>query len=243
MDTISAIWLDALVILVVTPVPWIAASIGYRRKCAESRVLEARLNLVLTEVEAAVSKLSDEGQGGEGRGPARRPVRAPALAEQTRSGYVYVVSNIGSFGSRDVVKIGLTGRLDPADRVRELGDASVPFAFELHAVIYSDDAPALERALHETFHRVRVNTRNCRKEFFRASLDDVERAVRRLAPGAVFLRDIETVDYREALQRRRKTLARAAAATKVAARFKAMRPDAPRRSDRLGSHELDDAPY
>ncbi|WP_084639703.1 GIY-YIG nuclease family protein [Kaistia adipata] len=239
MDTISAICLDALVILLVTPVPWIAVTLRFRRHCAESRDLEARLNLALAEVETVASKLRREGRGGEGRGPARRSARAPALAEVTRSGYVYVVSNIGSFGSRDVVKIGLTRRLDPADRVRELGDASVPFAFELHAVIYSDDAPALERALHNAFDRVRVNTRNCRKEFFRASLEDVERAVRRLAPGAVFLRDVSTVDYREARLRRQQTLARVAAATKVAARFKAMKPvdirlDNGSNADRLG---------
>ncbi len=67
--------------------------------------------------------------------------RAQAMAEKTRSGYVYIISNIGSFGE-EVVKIGLTRRLDPADRVRELGDASVPFVFDTHAIIYSDDAPA-----------------------------------------------------------------------------------------------------
>jgi hypothetical protein len=215
MATISAIWLDALVILVVTPVPWVAATLGFRRRRAEDRDFEARLNLALAEVQAAVSKLGDDGQGGAYRDrPAGRTARASALAQRTRSGFVYVVSNIGSFGS-DIVKIGLTRRLDPADRVRELCDASVPFAFELRAMIYSDDAPALERALHRAFHRVRVNTRNCRKEFFRVSPDDVEQAVRRLAPGAVLFRDIETVDYREALLRRQKAMARSAAATRA----------------------------
>ncbi|WP_230532710.1 DUF4041 domain-containing protein [Microvirga roseola] len=94
-----------------------------------------------------------------------RVERAQATAEKTRSGYVYIVSNIGSFGD-DVVKIGLTRRLDPADRIRELGDASVPFTFDTHAIIYSDDAPALERALHNEFEKYRVNAGNYRKELF-----------------------------------------------------------------------------
>lgn len=132
--------------------------------------------------------------------------RAQAMAEKTKSGYVYIISNIGSFGD-DVVKIGLTRRLDPADRVRELGDASVPFTFDTHAIIYSDDAPALERALHKEFEAVRINAQNFRKEFFRARIEEVEAAVTRLAPGAPFFRDVEAQDYRETLARRNATLA------------------------------------
>jgi uncharacterized coiled-coil protein SlyX len=128
--------------------------------------------------------------------------RAQAMAERTRSGYVYIISNIGSFGE-DVVKIGLTRRLDPMDRVRELGDASVPFIFDTHAIIYSDDAPALEHALHSEFEPTRVNAQNFRKEFFRAKLDDVEAAVKRLAPNAPFFKDIEAQEYHETLSRRR----------------------------------------
>jgi hypothetical protein len=100
------------------------------------------------------------------------------------------------------VKIGLTRRLDPADRIRELGDASVPFIFDTHAVIYSDDAPALERAIHTEFEPTRVNAQNRRKEFFRAKLDDVEATVKRLAPNAPFFKDIEAQDYRETLAKR-----------------------------------------
>ncbi len=122
--------------------------------------------------------------------------RAQAMAEITASGYVYIISNVGSFGP-DVVKIGLTRRLDPTDRVRELGDASVPFVFDTHAMIYSDDAPALERALHLEFEDRRVNVANYRKEFFRVGLDEVEAAVARLAPGASFFRDIEAQEYME----------------------------------------------
>ncbi|MEY9768587.1 hypothetical protein ABIA14_000864 [Sinorhizobium fredii] len=131
--------------------------------------------------------------------------RAQAMAEKTRSGYVYIISNVGSFGA-DVVKIGLTRRLDPTDRIRELGDASVPFVFDTHAIIYSDDAPTLERALHTEFEPVRVNAQNYRKEFFKATLDEVETAVSRLAPDASFFKDVEAQDYRETLAKRRSTL-------------------------------------
>ncbi len=135
-----------------------------------------------------------------------RVERAQAMAEKTRSGYVYIISNIGSFGE-EVVKIGLTRRLDPADRVRELGDASVPFTFDTHAIIYSDDAPTLERALHNEFQKTRINAQNYRKEFFRVSIDQVEAAVTRLAPGAPFFKDIEAQEYRETLARRNAMLA------------------------------------
>ena len=137
-----------------------------------------------------------------------KAARAQAMAERTSSGYVYIISNVGSFGE-DVVKIGLTRRLDPLDRVKELGDASVPFVFDTHAIIYSDNAPALERALHATFELQRINTRNVRKEFFRVSLSEVEDAVRKLAPAAPFFRDIEAQEYRETVSRRQAALASA----------------------------------
>jgi hypothetical protein len=131
--------------------------------------------------------------------------RAQAMAEKTRSGYVYVISNVGSFGEQ-VVKIGLTRRLDPSDRIRELGDASVPFLFDVHAIIYSDNAPTLERALHNEFDSARINLQNYRKEFFRVSVDDVEQALARLAPGAPFFKDVEAQEYRETLARRNAAL-------------------------------------
>lgn len=131
--------------------------------------------------------------------------RARAMAELTKSGYVYIISNIGSFGD-DVVKIGLTRRLDPEDRVRELGDASVPFSFDTHAMIYSDEAPALEAALHRTFADRRVNGTNLRKEFFRVGMDEVEEAVRRLAPTASFFKDREAQEWHETLARRNEAL-------------------------------------
>lgn len=127
--------------------------------------------------------------------------RARAMAEMTKSGYVYIISNVGSFGE-DVVKIGLTRRLDPDDRVRELGDASVPFGFDTHAMIYSEAAPALEGALHKEFADRRINMSNFRKEFFRVSLDEVEAAVARLAPEAGFFKDREAQEWHETLARR-----------------------------------------
>ncbi len=132
--------------------------------------------------------------------------RAQAMAERTKTGFVYVISNVGSFGE-DVVKIGLTSRLDPADRVRELGDASVPFIFDTHAMIYSEEAPALEAALHAEFGNQRVNGANMRKEFFRARLEDVEEAVRRLAPDAEFHKEIEAQEFRETMAKRKEQLA------------------------------------
>lgn len=131
--------------------------------------------------------------------------RARAMAEMTKSGYVYIISNIGSFGE-DVVKIGLTRRLDPDDRVRELGDASVPFSFDTHAMIYSDEAPVLEAALHKEFADRRINTSNFRKEFFRVSLEEIEEAVTRLAPKASFFKDREAQEWHETLARRNASL-------------------------------------
>lgn len=131
--------------------------------------------------------------------------RAQSMAQLTKSGYVYIISNIGSFGS-DVVKIGLTRRLDPQDRVRELGDASVPFTFDTHAIIYSEDAPTLERALHQRFSDNRINVTNIRKEFFRVTLDEVENAIKELAPDAPFFKDIEAQEFHETMSLRKNKL-------------------------------------
>lgn len=94
-----------------------------------------------------------------------------------KAGYVYVISNIGSFG-RDVYKIGMTRRLEPQDRVDELGDASVPFNFDVHAMIFSDDAPALEAALHRAFEDKKVNMVNHRREFFHVTLNEIKKVIK-----------------------------------------------------------------
>ena len=95
-----------------------------------------------------------------------------------RAGYVYIISNIGSFGE-NIYKIGMTRRLEPMDRVDELGDASVPFAFDVHAMIFSDDAPALEAALHRAFDNKKVNMINTRREFFHVTLEEIEEVVKK----------------------------------------------------------------
>ncbi|MGJ8694426.1 MAG: DUF4041 domain-containing protein, partial [Thalassotalea sp.] len=122
--------------------------------------------------------------------------RAKSLAQQTKIGHVYVISNIGSFGE-DVYKIGMTRRLEPLDRVRELGDASVPFIFDVHAMIHSDDAPALESALHKKFDLKRLNLVNSRKEFFRVNLAEIEKEVSNISPDAEFIETAEARDYRK----------------------------------------------
>lgn len=94
-----------------------------------------------------------------------------------KAGYVYVISNIGAFGE-NVYKIGMTRRLDPQERVDELGDASVPFRFDVHAMIFSDDAPALEAALHRAFEDKKLNMVNQRREFFKVTLDEIKQVVR-----------------------------------------------------------------
>ncbi len=105
--------------------------------------------------------------------------RAISQAQLTKSGHVYVISNIGSFGE-NVYKIGMTRRIDPMDRVKELGDASVPFPFDVHAMIYCENAPELENRLHKQFDDRRLNKINNRKEFFRVSLDEIGNAVREI---------------------------------------------------------------
>lgn len=95
-----------------------------------------------------------------------------------RAGYVYIISNIGAFGE-NVYKIGMTRRLNPQDRVDELGDASVPFKFDVHAMIFSDDAPALEAALHRAFEDKKLNMVNQRREFFNVTLDEIKEVVRK----------------------------------------------------------------
>ncbi len=124
--------------------------------------------------------------------------RAISRAQLTKSGHVYIISNIGSFGER-VYKIGLTRRLEPLDRVKELGDASVPFAFDVHAMIYSENAPELEAILHQEFKATRLNQVNFRKEFFQVELEDIEKKVRSEHEEIEFTKVAEAKEYRETL--------------------------------------------
>lgn len=130
-----------------------------------------------------------------------RKERAIARAQITKSGFVYVISNIGSFGER-VYKIGMTRRLEPMDRIYELSSASVPFPFDLHAMLYSDNAPELEYSLHKLFENRRLNLANPRREFYRdVELDEVEQFVRTKGLSAQFIKIPEAREYRETLVR------------------------------------------
>lgn len=127
-----------------------------------------------------------------------RKAKAIARAQLTRSGYVYVLSNIGTMG-KNRYKIGMTRRLEPLVRVAELGDASVPFPFDVHAMIFSEDAPALENALHQHFHSRRVNMVNLRKEYFDVTLDEICEAVGKHHGLVTFLLEPPADQYRETL--------------------------------------------
>lgn len=127
-----------------------------------------------------------------------RSQRAQSMAQQTRAGHVYIISNEGSFGE-SVFKIGMTRRLDPMDRVRELGDASVPFSFDVHAMIWSDDAPGLERAMHMEFVKTQLNKINPRKEFFRIGIGALREAVERRGIDASWTMAAAAAEYRESL--------------------------------------------
>ena len=113
-----------------------------------------------------------------------------------KAGNVYIISNLGSFGE-DVFKIGMTRRLNPQERIDELGNASVPFRFDVHSFIFSDDAVGLEARLHEELNNKRVNKVNLRKEFFRVSMDELEELVNSIDPTAEFNRTILAEEFRQ----------------------------------------------
>jgi hypothetical protein len=120
---------------------------------------KAKLNSKIEELQQRIAEIEEK-------------KRAISQAMLTKTGHVYIISNVGSFGE-NVYKIGMTRRLEPMDRVKELGDASVPFPFDVHAMIRTSDAPALENALHKHFDMRRLNLENQRKEFFHVSIDEI----------------------------------------------------------------------
>ena len=136
-----------------------------------------RLQLLLAEAEA-------------------KGIRALSMAQQTKTGHIYVISNLGSFGD-DVYKIGMTRRLEPFDRVKELGDASVPFPFDVHMMISCEDAPKLENILHRALHRKRLNRVNLRKEFFRVGFDEIRQIVEANHGEVAYEATAEALQYRE----------------------------------------------
>jgi hypothetical protein len=124
--------------------------------------------------------------------------RAMSQAQLTKSGYVYIISNIGSFGD-SVYKVGMTRRLEPMDRIYELGDASVPFDFDVHALIYSDNAPELENTLHKRLELKRINMIDKRAEFFETDINEIESIVNELNLKIPLIKIAEAKEYRESL--------------------------------------------
>ena len=124
--------------------------------------------------------------------------RALSQAQLTKSGFVYVISNIGSLGE-NIYKIGMTRRLDPQERIDELSGASVPFEYDVHAIIYRENAPELESELHRMFDHARVNKLNKRKEFFNVKLEEIEKAAQSLGANVIFTKLADAKEYRQSL--------------------------------------------
>lgn len=162
--------------------------------------------------ESKLQELTEKLRAAEEKGQ-----RAMSMAQQTKAGHVYVISNVGSFGEH-VYKIGMTRRLQPEERVRELGDASVPFEFDIHSLIKTDDAPALEGALHKTFFTNQVNKVNPRKEFFRVTLEEIRTEIERLGIAVSWTMTAACREYQEtlALQRSAEAEGNAPSGTQLA---------------------------
>ncbi|MDX1921246.1 MAG: DUF4041 domain-containing protein [Candidatus Caenarcaniphilales bacterium] len=152
-----------------------------------SLVEKEKLTAYILEIEEKLRLTEDKKQ------------RAISQAQMTRQGHVYVISNIGSFGE-NVFKIGMTRRLEPMERVNELGDASVPFPFDVHAIIFSEDAPGLEAKLHRRFNSRMVNRINQRKEFFRVDIKEIEKFVLEHNSKIEFTKFAEAKQFRQSIE-------------------------------------------
>jgi cell division septum initiation protein DivIVA len=193
----------------------------YARALKEAQEEEARLQKAMEKARAQLEKSTDEQKlkyeqqiselTEKLKEAEAKNERALSMAQLTKAGHVYIISNIGSFGD-DVLKIGMTRRLDPLDRVKELGDASVPFPFDVHAIVYSQDAPELENVLHKKFEEMRVNKINYRKEFFRTSITEVKAIFDELQLNAHFTLIADAREYRETLALEKSSVLKIAAA-------------------------------
>lgn len=161
-----------------------------KARLAVSKANEEQKLIYETKLEELTAKLREAEEKNQ---------RALSMAQQTKSGHVYIISNIGSFGE-NVYKIGMTRRLEPTDRVKELGDASVPFAFDIHAMIYSDNAPELETALHKFFISDQVNKVNPRKEFFKVPLSDIRNQIDSMNVHAKWTMVADAYEWRETIK-------------------------------------------
>ena len=151
-----------------------------------SEAQKAQLEAQLQELGVKLAEAEEKGK------------KAVSMAQQTKRGHVYIISNVGSFGE-NIYKIGLTRRLDPTERVQELGGASVPFPFDIHAMLLSDDAPALETKLHRHFIEYQVNKVNRRKEFFNISLQKLKEVIIDYGVECRWTLEAEASQYRETL--------------------------------------------
>lgn len=184
------------------------ASRDFEKAQKEAEKEEKLLQQAMKKAQEEISKVSEEERAkyeaqlvelqGKLQEAEEKNQRAISMAQQTKSGHVYVISNLGSFGE-NIYKIGMTRRLEPLDRVNELGDASVPFKFDVHAMIYSENAPELENQLHKTFNKNRLNFVNLRREYFDISLDEIEKVVLENHGEIEFIKESEAKEYRESL--------------------------------------------
>jgi uncharacterized protein DUF4041/Meiotically Up-regulated Gene 113 (MUG113) protein len=179
------------------------------------RALEKARKEAAEATGAQLEKLSDQISSFESKLDEARKnkERAISRAQQTKSGFVYVISNVGSFGD-GIFKIGMTRRMEPMDRVDELGGASVPFPFDLHVMFFSDNAPDLENALHRLFEERRVNLMNPRREFYSGvKLDEIEAFAKDRGLTAQFMKVPEAKEFRQSVAKREQAATGAAPKT------------------------------
>lgn len=188
-----------------------------RQEIAERKALEAEMKKVQTEEAKYKTQITDVQAKLEQADDSEKEALLKRLSElesqlasvilkkdeianlqNGKAGNVYIISNIGSFGD-SIFKIGMTRRLDPQDRVDELGSASVPFKFDVHSFIFSEDAVSLENELHRRLHEKRVNKVNMRKEFFYSTLDELEALTYEICPTAEFRKTMLAEEYRQSL--------------------------------------------
>ena len=171
-----------------------------KQEQAEKMLERKQQQLAIQQSEDKIQKLKDEIEALKLalKEAEEERQRAMSMAQQTKSGYVYIISNVGSFGE-GVYKIGMTRRLDPMERVLELSNASVPFPFDVHAFIYSEDAPALETHLHRVFDKNKVNAVNFRKEYFRVSLHDIKNEKKKKGYDVDFIDEPLAMQYKESI--------------------------------------------
>ena len=165
------------------------------RRAELTKEFQTRIGNLTVQLQDTEEKLREAAENSQ---------RAISNAQLTRKGHVYVISNMGSFGE-NVFKIGMTRRDKPEDRIYELSGAGVPFGFDVHAMIFSEDAPTLENMLHDAFDEMRINKVNLRKEFFRLPLDIIRSFVEEKGLTATFTMAAEASEYRDTLALQRMT--------------------------------------